>query len=223
MFIGFEAGTPEIESNRLYIENSNADRQNALIYGDFAADSLVLNGKTINRNLFAVRGAGANTGIEIGYGVFLKDPSAGRIGYGLATANTIDFYGGGSSVSTRAIKFWAEGGSSFTGPINVDGFTRLGTVADAAPKVKMKKLIVTGPAVNALTSFPTGISDTKILGVNIFMTYSSTWKMPPNYTDTPGYEYNYQVQNGNVVIINKSGNSANIGTKPITILITYEE
>lgn len=121
VFIGASAGTQENQSNRLYIENSNADKDNALIYGDFTADSLLLNAKTINRNLFAVRGAGANTGIEIGYGVFLKDPTAGRIGYGLATNNAIDFFGGGSSASTRAIKFWAEGGSTFTGPVRIEG------------------------------------------------------------------------------------------------------
>jgi hypothetical protein len=121
VFIGINAGNQEDQSNRLYIENSNANNLNALIYGDFAADSLLLNAKTINRNLFAVRGAGANTGIELGYGVFLKDATAGRIGYALATSNAIDFYGGGSSPTTRAIKFWAEGGSTFTGPLRIEG------------------------------------------------------------------------------------------------------
>ncbi len=119
VFLGYNAGVNEFSSNKLYIENSEANSDNTLIYGDFAADSLLLNAKTINRNLFGLRGAGANTGIELGYGVFLKETNAGRIGYGLATPNSIDFYGGGTSTSNRAIRFWTEGGSTFTGKLNL--------------------------------------------------------------------------------------------------------
>jgi trimeric autotransporter adhesin len=47
VFIGYNAGNKATisNSNRLYIENSDADSTNALIYGDFAADSLRLNAK----------------------------------------------------------------------------------------------------------------------------------------------------------------------------------
>jgi hypothetical protein len=40
----------------LIIENSAANQDNALIYGDFAADSLLLNAKTVVRNNAVVRG-----------------------------------------------------------------------------------------------------------------------------------------------------------------------
>ncbi|MBL0147049.1 MAG: hypothetical protein IPP48_16380 [Chitinophagaceae bacterium] len=43
IFIGNSAGGLLNISNKLFIENSNADKDNALIYGDFAADSLNLN------------------------------------------------------------------------------------------------------------------------------------------------------------------------------------
>ncbi len=45
IFIGYNAGnkSTNTNSNRLYIENSDADSANALIYGNFASDSLVLN------------------------------------------------------------------------------------------------------------------------------------------------------------------------------------
>lgn len=216
IFIGASAGYNETGSNRLYIANSNATAANALIYGEFDNGILRINGR------LNLRASGLDNGIELGYNL-AKGANNGRIGYGIVTTNTVDFFGGGISASSRAIKFWTEGGASFTGNTNIDGFTRLGTASDGAPNIKMKKIGVTGPAINAFTSYPTGIADAKILSVSILMNYSSTWKMPPNYTDTPGYEYNYQVQNGNVVIINKTGNSANIGGKPITILITYEE
>ena len=56
VFIGYRAGASGASSNKLYIENSKANKNNALIYGDFAADSLLLNGKTVVRNNAVVQG-----------------------------------------------------------------------------------------------------------------------------------------------------------------------
>lgn len=156
ILIGNEAGESEITSNKLYIENSNANKDNALIYGDFAADSINLNAK-----------------------------------------------------------------------VNIRDFTRLGTQASGAPAIKMKKIIIpAGPAVDAVGNyaFGGGITNSKILGINVLMNYDAgTSKIPPSYKDAAGYEYNIQVQFDGVTIINKVGNSINIGGKPITVLITYEE
>lgn len=44
IFIGYEAGYNELGSNRLYIENSNADQNSALIYGEFDTNLLRFNG-----------------------------------------------------------------------------------------------------------------------------------------------------------------------------------
>ena len=44
VFIGYEAGFGELGSNRLYIQNSNADSNNALIYGQFDTKRLRING-----------------------------------------------------------------------------------------------------------------------------------------------------------------------------------
>ncbi len=44
VFIGFHAGYNETGSHRLYIENSDADSANALIYGEFDNDLLAVNG-----------------------------------------------------------------------------------------------------------------------------------------------------------------------------------
>lgn len=45
VFLGFYAGMHELGSNKLYIENSDADSSNALIYGNFGSDILRINGK----------------------------------------------------------------------------------------------------------------------------------------------------------------------------------
>ena len=45
VFLGFNAGYNETNSNKLYIENSNGDETEALIYGEFDNDILVFNAK----------------------------------------------------------------------------------------------------------------------------------------------------------------------------------
>jgi len=45
VFLGFQAGYDELGDNRLYIENSNADKNNALIYGEFDNDLVRINNR----------------------------------------------------------------------------------------------------------------------------------------------------------------------------------
>lgn len=45
VFLGFESGKDESGDNKLYIENSDADPSNALIYGEFDSNILRVNGK----------------------------------------------------------------------------------------------------------------------------------------------------------------------------------
>ena len=156
VFLGNQAGALSKGFNKLYIENTNADSLNTLIYGDFQADSLLLNAKTVVRNNAVVR-----------------------------------------------------------------GFTKLGGYGTDVPSIKMKKIsIPVGPATNAFQGYPlgSGITDSKVVGIQVLLNYAGTWKMPPSYIDAAGYEYNVQIQNNNIVIILKNGNSANIGGKPISII-----
>lgn len=54
--IGNKAGYYETGSNKLYIDNTDTNKDNALIYGDFSADSLLLNGKVTVKDDFQVKG-----------------------------------------------------------------------------------------------------------------------------------------------------------------------
>lgn len=47
IMIGYKAGFNETSSNKLYIENSDADSTNALIFGNFATNTLKINGNLI--------------------------------------------------------------------------------------------------------------------------------------------------------------------------------
>jgi len=115
------------------------------------------------------------------------------------------------------------------GDTDLNGFTRLGKVEENAPKVKIKKITIpSGPVVDSSENYPFGggITDSKILGISVLMNHDAptgTSKIPPGYQGAIGYEYNIEIALNGVHIINKMGNSLNIGAKPITILITYEE
>ncbi len=112
-----------------------------------------------------------------------------------------------------------------TGNIGITGFTQLGKTTEGAPVIKMKKLTTTSAELQTgSVTIAHNLTRSKILSVSVLLTYlANTADIPASYLDVPGYEYNWQVNNNDVWIINKNGNSANILNKPIRILITYEE
>jgi hypothetical protein len=112
-----------------------------------------------------------------------------------------------------------------TGNIGINGFTQLGKTTEGAPIIKMKKLTTTSAALQTgSVTIAHGLNRAKILSVQVLLTYlANAADIPASYLDVPGYEYNWQVNNNDVWIINKVANSGNILSKPIRILITYEE
>ncbi len=111
------------------------------------------------------------------------------------------------------------------GNTDISGYTQLGTTSEAAPSIKMKKL--TGNSANSqggLVAIPHGLNRAKILGVQVLLTYAAAVAdIPGPYLDAAGYEYNWQVTVSDINIYNKTGNIINILSKPVRILITYEE
>jgi len=59
--------------------------------------------------------------LELGGGL-AKEANAGRIGYSLLTPDTLDVVGAGTHGTNRQVKIWAEGGATFTGPVNAAEF-----------------------------------------------------------------------------------------------------
>ncbi|MBC8009127.1 MAG: tail fiber domain-containing protein [Burkholderiales bacterium] len=63
-----------------------------------------------------------NNLIELGAGVAGKHVNAGTISYGtLTTPNTLDIVGAGTNATNRAVKIFAEAGTTFTGPVRLAG------------------------------------------------------------------------------------------------------
>ena len=68
----------------------------------------------------------ANNTLEFGAGVASKEISAGKIGYQVYTADALDIVGAGTVATNRKIKFFAEGGATFGGPLSATTATFTG-------------------------------------------------------------------------------------------------
>ena len=107
---------------------------------------------------------------------------------------------------------------------DIKGYTRLGDITEAAPRIKIKKLTGTSAATEGTwVNIAHGLTQSKIIGVNIIMNVPGFVNLPPSYTFQAEYEYQYQVAATNIVVLNTTTNSANILNKSFTVLITYEE
>ncbi len=144
-----------------------------------------------------------------------------------ASTDDIAFgYGSSASFTERMrIKGTGEvgiGTSTPTSELEVNGFTKLG--GSAAPAVKMIKLTgTTNAAQGSSTSMAHGITSSKILAVNILVEYSAGNSVPPSYNASVGYEYDYYISGTSITVVNKLSNSTFILSKPIRVLVTYEE
>ena len=125
VFIGRNSGADEIGNNKLYIENTNANKDNALIFGDFGADSIQINAKTIVRDQLGLKGTGDLTGISLAYNNTTRQTDAGKIQYGGfgGEDHVVNIVGGGTDPggTDRKVKIWAEGGTEIIGEIKPNG------------------------------------------------------------------------------------------------------
>lgn len=63
--------------------------------------------------------------LEFGADIAGKELNAGKIGYNAFGTNALAIVGAGTNTSNRAVYFFAEGGTTFTGPVNVQGNIRV--------------------------------------------------------------------------------------------------
>jgi len=126
--------------------------------------------------------------------------------------------------TTNKYSFRVGGVDKFTidsaGNIASTGGNILGA---GAPSIKMKKITgTTGAAQGNMVSVPHGLTSSKIIGFQVIVHYTTELGMIPGMSDPDGYEYSSWYDVTNFVLKTHLTNSANILSKPFTILITYE-
>ncbi len=99
--------------------------------GTATTTGLDVNGTTTLDGTTTVAGPLRITGnnfLEFGYGVGGKDASAGKFGYGTFTPGVLDIVGAGTTGGNRAVKIWAEAGTTFTGPVSAPSLSGTQTI-----------------------------------------------------------------------------------------------
>lgn len=105
--------------------------------------------------------------------------------------------------------------------LEVNGFTKLGT---DAPAIKIKKIMTTSPSTEgSQINLEHFISPSKIIGILVMLEYNTSQYIPPSYDGNSGYWFDWYCSGEKIYIKTKSGSSANILSKPIKIIVTYEE
>lgn len=105
--------------------------------------------------------------------------------------------------------------------LSVGGYTKLG---QASPGIKVTKITTTTSALQGGNVFVSHyINFAKILSVSVIVDYDGTQYFPASFTQTAGFQFNYYLDVTYINILNSATNSGNILSKPVKILITYEE
>ena len=104
--------------------------------------------------------------------------------------------------------------------LEVNGYTKLGS---DAPLIKVKKLTGTTASTGGdYVDIAHGLDQSKILSVSVLVNYSALHITGPNVQGL-GLNFYWFSFGGVIRVLNASGDSASILSKPITILITYEQ
>ena len=118
--------------------------------------------------------------------------------------------------------YYPSGGiNNIIGNFEIEGYTKL---SSDAPAIKTKKLIgTTGASEGDITNITHGLTVSKIIGCQVFVTQVSNNLVPPGFTDVAEHEYEFFILENVVRVILHATNSDNIKSGAITVLLTYEE
>lgn len=104
-----------------------ATQATKLVRSDNSNDLLSSTGNTLS--LSGELDVVAANVVEFGAGVVGKEPNAGKIGYNtftMSATGALDIVGAGTTGLNRSVRVYAEGGTSFNGPVNAPTFTATG-------------------------------------------------------------------------------------------------
>lgn len=105
--------------------------------------------------------------------------------------------------------------------LEVNGYTKLGT---DAPAVRMKKLTGTTAATEGgFVDIAHGVAAAKILAVQVLIEWTTGSWIGDGYMQNPEYQAHYLVNGTNIRVFNHGTSSGAILSKPVKVLVTYEE
>ncbi len=108
-----------------------------------------------------------------------------------------------------------------TTKLEVDGFTKLGT---DAPAIKMGQILATTASSQGGETYVSNpFTYSNLVSLTAIIDMGTGTSIPPFFNSYAGYEYQIFQGNGVIRIINKTANSSEILSKPIKILVTYQE
>ena len=128
--------------------------------------------------------------------------------------------GSGAGARQNAMTIYKNGNT------DISGYTRLGTVAESSPRIKMKELSSTTAGTNTGTAaIPHGLTSSKIIGVEALVEYSTGSFVPVAYTYAPELNFNYLITASDIIIVNNASTCAgtSICSKPVKVVVTYKE
>jgi hypothetical protein len=176
---------------------------------------------------------GTNT-IELGVGIVGKEVNAGKIGYALFSPLSLDITGAGTPTIPRKIRLWAEGGTTFEGPlnvtnvnsytglsnaaVNVNAYTRLG--GSASPAIKTKVLYGTLGAFNNGQCYVVlihGLDAHQILSATVTVDYGNGSFFNEN---SQGIELFHLYNNNDLTVTSAE---SILSGKKVQVFITYQD
>jgi hypothetical protein len=130
---------------------------------------------------------------------------------------------GHSTLTTASTTVITAGSSTATQTTRITnhGFTQLG---EAATGIKMK--VLTGTTSNTqggVTNLAHGLTGAKIVGYTAHVYNATNDSVPPEYTESTGYQFHLSQSSTSIVIRNHTDSSVGILEKPITVLVWYVE
>lgn len=147
---------------------------------------------------------------------------------GMQSNNQVGFYGNSSGWSFVMNTTSGNVGVGTTTPdakLEINGFTKLGTDAPAIKVLKFTNTTAASQGSQILISH--GLNSSKILSVTALVEYTPGHFVPAAYNLNVGlnggFEFNISISSLDIYIRNSPANSFNIISKPIKIIITYEE
>jgi hypothetical protein len=133
-FIDFHYGTGSAQDFNVRMINDGNGQLS--IY----APALLTRFSTTSMAINTAASISGNNTLEFGAGFASKEPNAGKIGYQTWSPDALDIVGAGTTSTSRKVKFYAEGGTTFNGSVEVPNLVAVSANPYTSPQLAISQL-----------------------------------------------------------------------------------